>query len=117
MLGDELLVLHGDIARGEAAYTVRASRDKWMNSVMVIHTHRLGFSPKTIAAVNGRPPAYVRAYENGCLAKLEVPYGVALNWQQGFSVVCEEKDSYAVEQVIIDNGRCSVAALGRTLRV
>lgn len=117
MIADELLVLHGDMVRSEAGYTARASRDKWMNSVLVNHTHRMGFAPKTIAAVAGRPPSYVRAYENGCLCKLEVPYGVALNWQQGFAVICEDRDAFGIEQVMIDNGRANVASLGKTLRV
>jgi hypothetical protein len=116
MIADDLLVLHGDLVRGAAAYTAKASREKWMNSVMVNHTHRMGYSPKTISALNGRPPAYVRAYENGCACLLEVPYGVALDWQQGFSLICEDKDAYGVEQVVVDNGRANIAALGRTLR-
>lgn len=116
MIADDLLVMHGDLVRGAAAYTAKASREKWMNSVLVNHTHRMGFSPKTISAISGRPPAYVRAYENGCACLLEVPYGVALDWQQGFALVCEDKDAYGVEQVVIDNGRCNVTALGKTLR-
>lgn len=116
MVADDLLVLHGDMVRSHAAYTAKATREKWMNSVIVNHTHRMGFSPKTVTAHAGRPTSYVRAYENGCLCKLEVPYGVALDWQQGFAVVCEDKDAFGVEQVMIDNGRASIAALGKTLR-
>lgn len=117
MIADELLVIHGDIVRKDAGYTAKASREKWMNSILVNHTHRMGFSPKTITAHAGRPTSYVRAYENGCLCKVEVPYAVALDWQQGFAIVCEESDLFSVEQVIIDNGRANVAALGRTIRV
>lgn len=116
MIADDLLVLHGDMVRSHAAYTAKASREKWMNSILVNHTHRMGFSPKTITAHAGRPTSYVRAYENGCLCKLEVPYGVALDWQQGFAIVCEDKDCFSVEQVVIDNGRANIAALGKTLR-
>ena len=116
MVADELLVMHGDMVRSHAAYTAKASREKWMNSVLVNHTHRMGFSPKTIAAHAGRPASYVRAYENGCACVLEVPYGVALDWQQGFSLVCEDKDAFGIEQVMVDNGRANVAALGKTLR-
>lgn len=116
MIADDLLVMHGDMVRSHAAYTAKASREKWMNSVIVNHTHRAGFSPKTVTAHGGRPTSYVRAYENGCLCKLEVPYGVALDWQQSFAVVCEDTDCFSVEQVVIDNGRANVAALGKTLR-
>lgn len=116
MVADELLVLHGDMVRSEAAYTAKASREKWMHSVMVNHTHRVGLSPKTITAVAGKPTTYVRGYENGCLCKLEVPYGIALNWQQSFAVVCEAPGLFGVEQVFVDNGRANIAALGRTLR-
>lgn len=116
MIADELLVLHGDMVRSHAAFTAKASREKWMNSVLVNHTHRMGFSPKTVTAHAGRPTSYVRAYENGCMCKLEVPYGVALDWQQGYAIVCEDAGLFSVEQVIIDNGRANIAALGKTLR-
>lgn len=117
MVADDLLVMHGDMVRSEAGYTAKASREKWMNSVLVNHTHRIGLAPKTITAIQGKPTSYVRGYENGCLCKLEVPYGRALNWQQGFAVVGESTECFAVEQVFIDNGRCNVAALGKTLSV
>jgi hypothetical protein len=116
MIADDLMVLHGDMVRGEAAYTAKATREKWMNSVLVNHTHRMGFAPKTITAHAGRPTSYVRAYENGCMCKLEVPYGVALNWQQGFAVICEDANLFSVEQVFVDNGQANIAALGKTLR-
>lgn len=116
MIADDLLVMHGDMVRSAAAFTAKASREKWMNSVLVNHTHRMGFSPKTVTAHAGRPTSYARAYENGCMCKLEVPYGVALDWQQGFAIVGEDGCNYSVEQVVIDNGRANVAALGKTLR-
>lgn len=116
MVADDLLVMHGDMVRSHAAYTAKASREKWMNSVLVNHTHRMGFSPKTITAHAGRPTSYVRAYENGCCCLLEVPYGVALDWQQGFALVSEGPDGFGVEQVVVDNGRANIAALGKTLR-
>ena len=116
MLADDLLVMHGDMVRSEAGYTAKASREKWMNSVLVNHTHRMGLAPKTITAIQGKPTSYVRGYENGCLCKLEVPYGRALNWQQGFGIVGEGAGSFSVEQVFIDNGRADVATLGKTLR-
>lgn len=116
MVADELLVLHGDMVRSEAGYTAKASREKWMNSILVNHTHRMGFAPKTITKVHNKPTSYVRGYENGCLCVLEVPYGRALNWQQGFAIVSEDAGSFGVEQVIIDNGVANIAALGKTLR-
>ena len=114
--GDSLLVLHGDIIRGEGGYTAKASREKWMHSVIVNHVHRVGMSAKTITALAHKPTSYVVGYENGCLCKLEVPYGRALNWQQGFAIVTEGEDTFGVEQVLINNGVATVAALGRTVR-
>jgi hypothetical protein len=116
MLADDLLVLHGDMVRSEAAYTAKASREKWMNSVLVNHTHRMGLSPKTVTKIGNKPTSYVRGYENGCMCVLEVPYGRALNWQQGFAIVTEGANGFGVEQVFIDNGEADIASIGRTLR-
>lgn len=116
MVADDLLVMHGDQVTKEAAYTARAARDKWMSSVLINHTHRMGFAPKTISARGGRPTSYVRAHENGCQCRLEVPYGVALNWQQGFSIISHDASgTWGIEQVMSLGGKASVATLGRTV--
>lgn len=77
----KLTIEHGDLVRSQSAYTARGTFEKRGCSVMVGHTHRLGFHAKTnLAGVHG-------AWENGCLCRLDPEYVQNPDWQQGFSIV------------------------------
>jgi predicted phosphodiesterase len=98
MLG-RLMVTHGIIVRGQSAYSAKAHFDKYGTSVIIGHTHRMGWYCHTnVAGAHG-------AWENGCLCKLD---GLGYtntkfpDWQQGFAVVhVGEKGFFNVQQQII----------------
>jgi hypothetical protein len=77
----KLFVTHGSIVSKHSGQTARAHFDKYGNSVLVGHTHRLGVFYRT----NSR--GMHAAYENGCLCRLNPEYVQAPDWQQGLSVV------------------------------
>lgn len=118
VIADDLLVLHGDIVRKHAAYSSRATMEKWYSSVMHNHTHRQGYGAQAIPSIPGRPASNLRHYETGCMCKLNPSYASAANWTQGFAIVHtgEAAREYAVELVTIQRGRAVVATLGQTLK-
>lgn len=77
----KLIVTHGSLVSKHSGQTARQHFDKYGNSVLVGHTHRLGSYFRT----NHR--GMHGAYENGCLCRLDPEYVQAPDWQQGFSVV------------------------------
>lgn len=116
ILADSLLVTHGEMARKWAAYSARAHAEKYQHSVLHSHTHRMGSSMQRVPAIGGRGEAIVRAYEIGCMCRLEPGYVAAPNWTQGFAIVTEDGADYGVELVSITNGRAVVGALGKSVR-
>lgn len=116
VLANDLLVLHGDIVRKHAAYSARATMEKWASSVMHSHTHRQGSGAQRVPGIPGRPDDIQRFYEIGCLCNLEPSYASAPNWTQGFAIVREDGDDYGVELVTIRNGAAVVSTLGQTVR-
>lgn len=79
----DLWYTHGDIVRKHAGMTGNAMSDKIEGSVMIGHTHRMGFSPTT-AWTNLRC-----GYEAGHLCNYRELDWVKSppNWQQGWCVV------------------------------
>lgn len=116
VIANDLLVLHGDIVRKHAAYSARATMEKWASSVMHSHTHRQGSGAQRIPGIPGRPDDLARFYEIGCLCTLEPSYASAPNWTQGFAIVREDGDDYGVELVTIRRGAAVVSTLGQTVR-
>ena len=118
LIADDLMVLHGDVVRKHAAYSARATMEKWFSSVMHNHTHRQGSGAQRVPSRTGRGEAQLRFYETGCMCKLQPSYASAVNWTQGFAVVQEggEAGSYGVELVTIDRGSAVVNTLGQLVR-
>lgn len=118
LLADDLLVMHGDIVRKHAAYSARATMEKWYSSVMHNHTHRQGSGAQAVPSIPGRAGTNLRFYETGCMCKLNPSYASAANWTQGFSIVREgtEPREYGVELVTIERGRAIVNTLGQLVK-
>lgn len=113
-----LIVTHGETVRSSGGASCLAEVNKWTASIMHGHTHRIGSAARRVPAIGGRPERQLYGYETGCLCSLEATYGTAMNWQQGFAIVSlgEEHGDFGVEQVLINNGQASIAALGVTLK-
>jgi hypothetical protein len=115
VIADDLLVLHGDMARAKGGYSARGHMEKWQSSTLNSHTHRIGSSTRRIPAVGNRIEAVQRAYEIGCCCALSPSYASAPDWANGFAVVSHDAGHYGVELVHVVNGKASIAALGASL--
>lgn len=115
VIADDLLVIHGDMARANGGYSARGHAEKWQSSTMNSHTHRAGSSMKRIPAVGTRPEGVRRAYEIGCACNLSPSYSRVPDWTNAFGVIAHDAENYAVEIVNVVGGRASVAALGASL--
>lgn len=115
VLHDDLLVTHGDMARKWGGYTAKAHSERYVNSVMHGHTHRMGSHVRRVPAVGARGEQIIRAYEIGCMCQLNPGYTSVPDWSQGFAVVVGTDSSYAVELVNIIEGRATIAALATTI--
>ena len=115
VLHDDLLVTHGDMARKWGGYTAKAHSERYVNSVMHGHTHRMGSHVRRVPAVGVRGEQVIRAYEIGCMCQLNPGYTSVPDWSQGFAVVVGTGSSYAVELVNIIEGRATIAALSTTI--
>mgnify|MGYP001563937148 FL=1 len=92
----KLLVTHGSLVLKHSGWTGRAHFDKYGNSVIIGHTHRLGVYYRTNAK------GVHAAWENGCLCKLTPEYVQYPDWQQGFSVVhVGDGGFFSVQQIPI----------------
>jgi hypothetical protein len=116
VLHDDLLITHGDMARKWGGYTAKAHSERYVNSVMHGHTHRMGSHVRRVPAVGSRQEQVIRAYEIGCMCQLDPSYTSVPDWAQGFAIVMGDEATYAVELVSITNGAAAVAALHTTLR-
>jgi len=116
VLHDDLLVTHGDMARKWGGYTAKAHSEKYVNSVMHGHTHRMGSHYRRVPAVGTRGEQTIRAYEIGCMCRLNPGYTSVPDWTQGFAIVTGDGTDYAVELVHIANGAAAVGALHMTIR-
>ena len=90
----KLLVTHGSMVNKHSGWTARSHFEKYGNSVLVGHTHRLGVYYRT----NAR--GVHASYENGCLCKLTPEYVQYPDWQQGFSVVHVDEGGFFSVQLI-----------------
>ena len=98
---NDLWFMHGDIIRKHAGNTARAQSDKTDGSVLIGHTHRMGYVP-TSGWERVRD-----AYEVGHLtdvSQMEYITGVP-NWQQGWAVVTFSKGTHHVDFVrVVERG-------------
>lgn len=115
VIGPDLLITHGTFVRRGGGMSARAHSESYLNSVMHGHTHRQGAHLRRVPAVGGRGEQVIRAYEIGCLCRLDPGYVKVPDWTQGFAIVVEGSATYGVELVTIENGVATVAALGQTL--
>lgn len=116
VLGHDLLVTHGDMARKGGGLSAKAHSERYVNSVMHGHTHRQGSHLRRVPAVGSRGEQTIRAYEIGCMCRLDPSYTKVPDWTQGFAVVTTNDTHYAVELVTIENGGAVVGALGQMIR-
>lgn len=97
----KLLVTHGSMVNKHSGWTARSHFEKYGNSVLVGHTHRLGVYYRT----NAR--GVHASYENGCLCKLTPEYVQYPDWQQGFSVVhVDDGGFFSVQLIPILKRKC-----------
>lgn len=117
VIADDLLVLHGDMVRGNGGYTARGHAEKWQSSTLNGHSHRLGSSIRRLPAVGSRPEGIRRAYESGCACDLSPVYSSAPDWSLGFAVIAHDdaNASYGVELVNVVGKIAVVAAIGASL--
>ena len=116
VIGHDLLVTHGDMARKWGGYTAKAHSERYVNSVLHGHTHRQGSHIRRVPAVGSRGEQTIRAYEIGCMCRLDPGYTRVPDWTQGFAIVTSTASRYAVELVTIENGAAVIGALGQELR-
>jgi len=84
--------------------------------VMHGHTHRQGSSMRRVPAIGSRGGQVIKAYEIGCLCRLDPGYVSVPDWTQGFAIVVEGEGRYGVELVTIEEGAAVVTTLGKTIR-
>ena len=117
-LTPDLVVLHGDVVRKHGGASARGTLDKYFQSCIMGHTHRVGSTAQRIPAMGKRKDKQIYAFELGCLCQLAPLYGVAPNWQNAFGIVSlGEDDSYGIETVMVNNGKANVSTLGKTITV
>lgn len=117
-LTPDLIVLHGDVVRKNGGYSARGTLDKYLQSSIMGHTHRVGSTAQRIPSIGKRGEKQIYAWEMGCMCDLNPLYGSAPNWQNAFGIISLGNDnSYGVETVMINNGKANIAALGKTITV
>jgi predicted phosphodiesterase len=114
----DLVVLHGDVVRKNGGYSARGMIDKYYQSIIMGHTHRIGMTAQRVPGIGTRKESQIFAWELGCLCDLHPIYASAPNWQNGFGIIStsDVDDTYGVEPVMIQNGVANVATLGCTIR-
>jgi len=116
VIGHDLLITHGDMTRKWGGYTAKAHSERYVNSVLHGHTHRQGSHIRRVPAIGSRGEQTIRAYEIGCMCRLDPGYTKVPDWTQGFAIVIATGGHYAVELVTIENGAAVIGALGVALR-
>ena len=115
-LNDDLVVLHGDVVRKHGGQSARGTLEKYYQSSIMGHTHRVGFTAQRIPSIGKRKDKQIYAYEMGCLCKLSALYAATPNWQNAFGIVSlGEDNTFGVEIVMINDGIANVSTLGKTL--
>ncbi|KKM20923.1 hypothetical protein LCGC14_1640610 [marine sediment metagenome] len=105
-IGDNLVVEHGDVARGKSGATVSSMVQDAHHSKIVGHIHRIEMAFKTIHKKGGSDT--IEVWSIGCLCRIDgaVPAKKKRNnWQQAFAIV-ESFDGgvFNIEPVTIKNG-------------
>lgn len=102
----KIIVKHGNVVRKWSGWSGKGEWEKYGRSGASGHTHRLGWF------VHRDHNGNANWIETGCTCKLEAPYGVDFDWQQGCVVVTWNHDHRLqnVEFVSIRDG----SALWRT---
>lgn len=98
-IGNELVVMHGDLVRKFSGYTAHGMLDKYGRSVVFGHCHRIGIHYHT------NSKGMQGAFENGCLCSLSPEYVFQQDWQQGFSIIYKKRGKnrfHIVQFPIID---------------
>lgn len=99
---EDLWYTHGDLLRHHAGMSARAKSEAIHGSVLVGHTHRQGWSPKTTWT------GTLDAYEVGHMADpKQLDYvRTTFNWQAGWAEVTFEKGTHQVDFYrVVDRGR------------
>lgn len=111
VLNDNLVCIHGEIAKSESGATVSAVVKDTRVSVIQGHIHRYEVATKTLWGADDTAYLYTAA-SFGCLCKIDpgaVPGAKAYqNWQQGVGIVYYEESGlqqFRQEFVPIINGR------------
>lgn len=114
----DLVVAHGDVVRKHGGYSARGVLEKYYQSMIVGHTHRMGMTAQRIPGIGSRNEKQIYVWEMGCLCDLNPIYASSPNWQNGFGIVSIGEDgTFGVEQVLVQNGRANVVALGESISV
>ena len=117
-LTKDLVVLHGEVVRKFGGYSARGTLEKYYQSSIMGHTHRVGSTAQRLPSIGKKGEKQIYAWEMGCMCDLNPLYGSAPNWQNAFGIVSiGEDDSFSVETVMINNGTANISTLGKTISV
>jgi hypothetical protein len=113
----DLIVTHGDVVRKGGGYSARGMIDKYFQSLIMGHTHRLGMTAQRLPGIGSKLEKQIYAWEMGCTCDLNPIYASAPNWQNGFGIIAVSDDgTFGVEPVLIQDGVACIATLGATIR-
>ena len=79
-LTPDLIVLHGDVVRKHGGASARGTLDKYFQSSIMGHTHRVGSTAQRIPAMGNRKDKQIYAWEMGCMCEVKPLLGSARNW-------------------------------------
>lgn len=109
----DLVVTHGDVVRKNGGYSARGMIDKYYQSLIMGHTHRLGMTAQRLPGIGSKQEKQIYAWEMGCTCDLNPIYASAPNWQNGFGIIAVSDDgTFGVEPVLIQDGAACIATLG-----
>lgn len=109
----DLIVTHGDVVRKNGGYSARGMIDKYYQSLIMGHTHRLGMTAQRLPGIGSKAEKQIYAWEMGCTCDLNPIYASAPNWQNGFGIIAVSDDgTFGVEPVLIQNGSACISTLG-----
>lgn len=112
----DLVVLHGDVVRKNGGYSARGMLDKYYQSLIMGHTHRLGMTAQRMPGIGTKPEKQIYAWEMGCMCNLDPVYASAPNWQNGFGIIAVDSDgNFGVEPVMVQNGKATINTIGSTI--
>jgi predicted phosphodiesterase len=116
-LNEDLVVLHGDVVRKFGGYSARGTLEKYYQSSIMGHTHRVGFTAQRIPSLGKRKDKQIYAYELGCMCELSALYCSTPNWQNAFGIInlSDDDNSFGIETVMINDGVANISTLGKTI--